>query len=416
MVQRVVRQLRESGTGGEITVATSASQHDVILSQLGAGISVVTEPERRDTFPAIALAASWLAFEKGCSEDETVVVMPCDPFTEAGYFKAVGRMARAVEAGAADLVLMGIRPATPSSKFGYVVPGPGAPDRVDGADDTYNIYKVSRFTEKPDPDTAAELISEGAFWNGGVFAFRLGYMTGIVRRYVDAASFTEIRSRYGEFPKISFDYEVVEKARSVAVVPFDGSWKDLGTWNALTEELQDRATGNVIMDDACENTHVVNELEIPVMCIGTRNLVVAASYDGILVSDRDRSESIRSYADSLHGRPMYVECSWGEYRVLGIEESPDGFMSVTRKVTLRAGREISYRVHRLRSEVWTFTDGEGTVALDGCVRPVRHGSTVCIPEGTAHAVKALRDLHFIEIQSGRTVADDDFELLDWVWE
>ena len=212
MVQRVVRQLREAGICDPITVATSRSQRDVVINQLGAGIPVVTEPERRDTFPAIALASSYLACERKCPADEVVIVMPCDPYTEAGYFETIRRMADAVKNDAAGLVLMGIRPTYPSAKYGYVVPVPG--------NDGSGIYRVSRFTEKPDVPTAGRLISEGAFWNGGVFAFRLGYMTDIVARYIKADTFAEIRSRYGEFPKISFDYEVAEKAQSVAVVPF----------------------------------------------------------------------------------------------------------------------------------------------------------------------------------------------------
>lgn len=164
---------------------------------------------------------------------------------------------------------MGINPTYPSAKYGYVVP----------VNDVQNkgIFQVSRFTEKPDMITAEKLISEGAFWNGGVFAFRLGYMTDIVTRHIKTDTFSEIRSRYGEFPKISFDYEVAEKAQSVAVVPFAGEWKDLGTWNTLTDELSEHTMGNVVMDEESENTHVINELGLPIMCIGTRNLVIAAS-------------------------------------------------------------------------------------------------------------------------------------------
>ena len=164
MVQRVIRQLKESGFSDSITVATSASQRDVIINQLGDEISVVTEPERRDTFPAIALASSYLTHEMHCSADEIVVVMPCDPYTEAGYFETIKRMADAVMDNRAELVLMGIRPTYPSAKYGYVVP---VSDNGESG-----IYRVSRFTEKPDVMTAEKLISEGAFWNGGVFAFR----------------------------------------------------------------------------------------------------------------------------------------------------------------------------------------------------------------------------------------------------
>ena len=407
MVQRVVRQLREAGICDPITVATSRSQRDVIINQLGDGIPVVTEPERRDTFPAIALASSYLACERKCPADETVIVMPCDPYTEAGYFETIRRMADAVKNDAAELVLMGIRPTYPSAKYGYVVPMPD--------NDESGIYRVSRFTEKPDVPTAGRLISEGAFWNGGVFAFRLGYMTDIVARYIKADTFAEIRSRYGEFPKISFDYEVAEKAQSVAVVPFAGEWKDLGTWNTLTDGLSEHTIGNVVMDDESGNTHVINELELPIMCIGARNLVIAASNDGILISDKGKSENIKTYADRLQRRLMFEERRWGEYKVVDTAEFPDGYKSLTKQLKIKSGKCISYQVHRHRDEVWTFIDGEGELVLDGVMSVVGRGDTVIINKGVKHAIKAISDLTFIEVQSGDLLVEEDIERFDWDW-
>lgn len=407
MVQRVVRQLRESGIRDSITVATSQSQHDVIINQLGEDIPVVTEPERRDTFPAIALACSYLAYGQKCDTDEVVVVMPCDPYTEAGYFGIIRRMADAVDNGAAELVLMGIKPTYPSAKYGYVIPDIDAQDK--------DIFRVSRFTEKPDAVTAEKFIAEGAFWNGGVFAFRLGYMMEIVARYMKADTFAEIRSRYGELPKISFDYEVAEKAQSVAVVPFAGEWKDLGTWNTLTDELSEHTIGNVVMDNESENTHVINELELPIMCIGARNLVIAASNDGILISDKSKSENIKAYADRLQRRPMFEERRWGEYKVMDSVEFPDGFKSLTKQLKIKAGKGISYQAHRHRDEVWTFVDGKGELVLDGVRSAVGRGDTVTIKKGVRHAVRAVSDLTFIEVQSGDLLVEEDIERFDWCW-
>ena len=208
MVQRVVRQIREVGLTENITLATNASQLDIITNQLGDSISVVTEPERRDTFPAIALASSFLKFKKECNDDEVVVIMPCDPYTEIGYFQVIAQMAACVKQNVADLVLMGIRPTYPSAKYGYVVPS-------QKEEENNGFQMVSRFVEKPEVSYAEELLKEGAFWNGGVFAFRLGYMMQIIRKYIQSDSFENTRARYTELPKISFDYEVAEKAESV---------------------------------------------------------------------------------------------------------------------------------------------------------------------------------------------------------
>lgn len=407
MVQRVVRQLRESGISDSITVATSYVQRDAILNQLGESMPVVTEPERRDTFPAIALASAYLAYDRKYSDNEVVVVMPCDPYTEQHYFTTLKRMAEAVDNNTAELVLMGIVPTYPSAKYGYIVPEPGT--------QRSGISRVARFTEKPDVPTAEKLITEGAFWNGGVFAFRLGYMKEIISRYVSARNFDEIRAHYGELPKISFDYEVVEKAASVAVVPFTGKWKDLGTWNTLTDELTEHAIGNVLLDNESENTHVINELEVPVMCIGVKNLVIAASNDGILISDKSKSENIKSYADRLQRRPMFEERRWGEYKVMDTAEFTDGYKSLVKQLNIHAGKSISYQAHRHRDEVWTFIDGEGELVLDGVISKIRRGETIVIGKGVKHAVRAITDLTFIEVQSGDLLIEEDIERFEWKW-
>lgn len=294
MIQRVCRQIRDAGLDAELTLATNASQEALIHAQLGPEVSVVTEPERRDTFPAIALAASYLALEKKCADDEIVVVMPCDPYTETGYFETIVKMAECVSEDVAELVLMGISPTCPSSKYGYVVPAGG------GVTNSGVEYRnVARFTEKPTEQVAEGLLAEGAFWNGGVFAFRLGRMMQIVRKYIREESFACTRARYGEFPKISFDYEVAEKAGSVAVVPFAGEWKDLGTWNTLTDELSRHEIGNCLLGPECENVHVINESALPVFVDGLKDVVVAVCDDGILVCSKDRTEHIKDFVVKL---------------------------------------------------------------------------------------------------------------------
>ena len=407
MVQRVVRQIREAGLTESITFAADIAQRDIIVNQLGDGVDIVTEPERRDTFPAAALAAAYLAYEKKCPADEVVVVMPCDPYTGAGYFQVIAQMAEAVRNGAADLVLMGTRPTYPSSKYGYIVPAPEKTGET--------VRKVLRFIEKPSVSCAEELLEYGALWNGGVFAFRLGYILKAAARYVPAETFEAVRSRYAEFPKISLDYEVAEKAGSAAVVPFAGQWKDLGTWMTLTEELSQNGIGNVILGEKNENTHVINELGIPVFCDGLKDVVVAGSPDGILVCAKKSAENIKHYADRLANRPMYEERRWGIYRVLDTTTYGDGNKSLTKFLKLKAGKNISYQVHHHRDEVWTFTDGEGLLVIDGETRPVKRGDVICIKKEQRHALKAVTDLTMIEVQIGDELIEEDIERFDWQW-
>ena len=408
MVQRVVRQVREAHLTDDITLATNASQLDIIINQLGDSVSVVTEPERRDTFPAIALASGYLKLKKGCPDDEVVVIMPCDPFTEAGYFETIGRMVRCVEADVAELVLMGITPTYPSEKYGYVVP---VTDHLMAE----GSMAVSKFTEKPNVERAKELLGMGALWNGGVFAFRLGYMMEIAQRYVKADSFEEMRSRYSEFPKISFDYEVAEKADSVAVLPYSGQWKDLGTWNTLTDELHHHIIGNAVMGPRCTNTHVINELQYPIYVDGMEDTVIAASPDGIIVCRKKYTEDIKKAVDHLTPRPMYEERRWGSYRVIDDTTYADGRHSLTKSLTINAGKNISYQVHRHRSEAWTIVEGEGIFVLDGVERKVGPGETVVIPVNHYHALKDLTTLTFIEVQTGNPLVEEDIERSEWKW-
>lgn len=407
MIQRVVRQIREAQLTNNITFATNAVQRDSIINQLGEDVSVVTEPERRDTFPAIALAASYLAKEKKCGSDEIVVVMPCDVYTESRYFATIGKMVETVKNNVADLVLMGIAPTYPSEKFGYVVPKKAATSE--------GVKIVERFTEKPNEEKAKQLLEQGAYWNGGVFAFRLGYMMNIVDQYLKTNTFQETHKRYAEFPKISFDYEVAEKAESVAVVPFAGEWKDLGTWNALCEELPSTHIGNVMMGENNDNTHAVNELGIPVFCNGLKDVIVAASPDGIMVCDKQDSEKIKDYANKLITRPMYEERRWGTYCVLDNAKYEDGTRSLTKSIHLNAGKHISYQLHHHRSETWTCVDGEGIFVLDGERRLVKRGDVMNIPLGHHHAIKAVTDLTFIEVQIGNPLVEEDIERFEFKW-
>ena len=420
MVQRVVRQARLANLTEDITLATNASQQDIIVNQLGDSVNLVTEPERRDTFPAIALAASYLKLAKQCADDEVVVIMPCDPYTELGYFETIGKMVECVKANVADLVLMGIAPTYASEKYGYVIP-------VQEGSNVQGVQLVQRFTEKPTVQVAEELLKEGAYWNGGVFAFRLGYMMNIVRKYMpiindndddndnQICDFESVRNRYSEFPKISFDYEVAEKAESVAVVPFNGEWKDLGTWNTLTDELHKPVIGNAVMGAHCENTHVINELQNPIFVDGLKDVVVAACPDGILVCNKEHSEEIKKSVENLTPRPMYEERRWGTYRVLDDSYYADGRHSLTKSITLKEGKNISYQIHHHRSETWTFVQGEGIFVLDGQEQRVKAGDTVIIPVEHWHAIKALTELTFIEVQSGNPLIEEDIERTEWKW-
>lgn len=407
MVQRVWNQIENVGLANSTVIATSKSQTDMIHSQLGEHVPLIIEPERRDTFPAIALAAAFLFTEQGTSLDETVVVLPVDPYVEDGFFENVKNVELALQESNANLALMGVRPTYPSSKYGYIVPEESVK--------SYNYFKVERFTEKPSEEMAELLISQNALWNTGVFAFKLSYLIDILKDKSLPLSYGELSRQYQILPKISFDYEVVEKAEHIVAVPYEGNWKDLGTWNTLTEEMATSQIGKGVISNDAMNTHLVNELGIPVTVLGVSNVVVAASPDGILVADKASSPKIKDLIADFNQAPMYEERLWGWSKVLDYAKYFNEEM-VTKRICIYGDKNSTYHYHNLRNEVWTIIRGEGELVLDDHIRRVKAGDIIHIPAGRKHAIKANKELEFIEVQTGKEVTDTDFTRLYHTWE
>lgn len=406
MIQRIWRQIHETIPNARMIISTTDSQQETIKRQLGNDVDIALEPERRDTFPAIALAAVFLAMERGCGMEETVIVMPVDAYAEEGYFQTLLKMDKAVQITAADMVLMGIRPTYPSSKYGYIVPEQSQ---------TTDLMKVASFCEKPTEERAIRLLERGAFWNGGVFAFKMGYIMEVVRRYIDPQGYAHLRENYQKLRKISFDYEVVEQCRSIAMVPYYGVWRDLGTWNTLTDVMQEYNAGMVQSGENTTNTHIINELDIPVVALGLKNVVIAASPDGILVSDKMASTQLKAYVDQIDQRPMYEERQWGSYKVLNYMRHPTGKCSLTKHLIIRGGKNLSYQAHKNRDEIWTIVDGAGDLLIDGHIRNVRQGDVAYITKGMRHSIRAVTDLHLIEVQIGDELSEDDIQRFEWDW-
>ncbi|MBD5503197.1 MAG: cupin domain-containing protein [Lachnospiraceae bacterium] len=391
MVQRVYRQIRSVDKGADITIATSKSQVSAIHNQLGENVGVSVEPCRRDTFPAIALAAAYLHDVRGISEQEAVVVCPVDPYVEEDYFEALRKLSERAEIGNANLVLMGIEPTYPSAKYGYIIP-----------ESKDNISRVSVFKEKPTEETAREYIAQGALWNGGVFAFRLEYVLRRAHELIEFTDYQDLFAKYDSLTKISFDYAVVEHEQHIEVMRFAGMWKDMGTWNTLTEAMESDHIGKVILNERCENVHVVNELNVPVLCMGLKDVVVSASPEGILVSDKNQSSYIKPYVDKINQQIMFAEKSWGSFQVIDIEEG-----SMTIKVTLNPGHGMNYHSHALRDEVWTVISGRGRTIVDGVERSVGAGDVIQMPAGVPHTILADTKLQVIEVQIGSEISVHD---------
>lgn len=408
MVQRVWGQLETVGLAESSVIATSKMQRDMIHSQIGMNVPLIIEPERRDTFPAIALVTSYLYSIQNILEDEVIVVLPVDPYVEDGFFEKIKELENVLLDSKADLALIGVRPTYPSSKYGYIVPK----EKVT----TNSYFTVNHFTEKPSEEKAQTLINLNALWNCGVFAFKLRYIIDILLEKGLPLHYDKLSLQYKNLPKISFDYEVVEKAKHIVALPYDGYWKDLGTWNTLTEEMATTQIGKGVLSEDNENTHLINELDIPVTVIGLKDIVVAASPDGILVADKASSPKIKDLISGFEQPPMYEERIWGWSRVLDYANYEGGNEMVTKRICIHEGKNSSYHYHNLRDEVWTIVRGEGELALDDYITRVKAGDIIHLPAGKKHGIKAFTELEFIEVQTGIGISDEDFTRLYFKWE
>lgn len=391
MVQRVYSQIKEADPDATITVATSKSQVSALRHQLGDGINISVEPSRRDTFPAIVLASVYLHYKKGVALGDAIVVCPVDPYVEIEYFSNMKELVEIIESDKANLALMGIEPTYPSEKYGYIIPS--SSDR---------ISSVSQFKEKPDKETAEKYISQGALWNCGVFAFSIGYILEKAHELMDFTDYDDLFAKYSSLEKISFDYAVVEKEESIAVLRCYSQWKDIGTWNTLTEAMSENSIGKVHIDESCRNVHVINELSVPVVCMGLKDVIVSASPEGVLVSDNEMSSYIKPIVDSISDEIHFAEKSWGSFLIIDSAKN-----ALTIKVTLNAGNKMHYHYHEHRDESYTVIKGKGRLVIDGEEISLAPGVAMQIPRLRKHTVIADEDIVLIEVQTGDEISKED---------
>ncbi len=387
MVQRMYHSIQKIDKDAKITIATSKTQVSELVHQLGDDVNISIEPCRRDTFPAISLATSYLHDVMGVDENEAVVVCPVDPYVEDDYFRALNSLYELAEKGDANLTLMGMEPTYPSEKFGYIIPK-----------NKENVSPVVQFKEKPTEEVAKDYIKQGALWNAGIFAFKIGYVLKRAHELIDFTDYYDLFKKYVDARKISFDYAVVEHEPSIQVMRFSGEWKDLGTWSTLTESMHENTIGNVTYNDTCKNVKAINSLDIPVLCMGLQNLIIASSPDGILITTPQDSTKIKPIVENFDSRIRFAEKSWGKYQVLDVGDD-----SLTIKINMQAGHRMSYHSHQYRDEVWTIVSGNGTVIVDGMSSHVYAGDVVTIEAGCRHTLIADTDLKVIEVQIGKNI-------------
>lgn len=402
MLQRVFSQLEEVGKAEDAVIIASEAQKEIIYSQLGNDTKIAFEPARRDTFPAILLGCSWL-YEQGADENEVVIVMPVDPYVEKHYFEKFELLSRVLIESESDIALMGAVPSYSSEKYGYIIPG----IKKDG------YFEIESFKEKPNLKEAETLLKSGALWNCGVFCFKLGLMRDYCLKYGFEFSYSEIKENYEKLPTISFDYEVLEKSGNKIAIEYGGTWKDIGTWNTLTEEMDVDSIGEVYIDETSRNTHAVNTLDIPVIIMGADNLIVSATYDGILVADKERSSYLKDSLNKIKLSPRYEERRWGTIKTIDKSEE-NGVGVCTNKVRVDVGKNTTYHKHNDHTEMITVISGKGIMIKENNTIKLTPGVTITIEKGELHAIRAETKLTYIEVLMGNLERDDiDRVIFDW---
>ena len=299
MLQRVWEQLEEAGMVQNTIVTAGESQKELVYSQVKPR-GMVVEPMARDTFPAVMLSCAYLHSQMGADKEEYVAFLPVDPYTEQKYFQTLQRLEKIVKKTKAEVGLLGVVPTFPAEKYGYILPG----------EEKEGYIEVAGFVEKPTSERAEELLGKNALWNCGVFCVKIGDMLQKASYYGVEQGYEEMCLQYEKLPKISFDYEVLQKAGHLVAVRFEGFWRDLGTWDTMAEQMNTDTKGNVIMDDTCMDTQVINELEIPVTVMGAKNMVVVASKDGILVTDKNEAARVKDVTASINYHSRFEERRW----------------------------------------------------------------------------------------------------------
>jgi len=385
MLQRMYRYIIATDPTALVTVATSQDQVPYINEQIG-DVNISLEPCRRDTFPAIALAAAYLCDVECLSRDEAIIVCPVDPYVDEGYFESFKILECQILQGQANLVLMGIQPSYSSEKFGYIIP-----------QDDKQVSSVKCFKEKPNKELAEEYISKGALWNGGVFAFKLGYVLDIANRDLGGCSYRYLFENYDTLPKISFDYAVVEKEPKIQVVRFNGIWNDLGTWDTISNILPEETSGYA-KAISCNNTHIINELTIPMTVIGTNNTVVIASLDGILVADKSHTDKLKEYVSELPSRTE--KKVWGDIKVVDERISSKGKRIQTRFIEINNDMRTAFSPDDNSLLIINIISGQGYFYSDNEDRSIQVGDTITVYTKQKIYVQGVSNLEIMVLEIG----------------
>jgi mannose-1-phosphate guanylyltransferase / mannose-6-phosphate isomerase len=395
---------------------------------LGIDATVVIEPMRRDSGPAVAAAA---ALARSRDPDAVVLALAADHvILDVEEFRATCLTGlKAAEAG--FIVTFGITPTGPKTSYGYIRRG-----KLTGSDE---VYAVEAFVEKPDPETAARYVAEGYLWNSGNFLFRAEVLLAELARFepdivtaVEAAvanastdlGFVRLEAgAFGSAPQKSIDYAVMEKTDRAAVVAGNFRWSDIGSWDAIFDIAERDNAGNaihgtVVMSDA--RNCVVHSVDRLTAVVGADDLVVVSTPDAVLVMPRARAQEVRELVAQLKDekRPEATEHR-SVHRPWGYYDSIDqGERFQVKRIVVRPGGTLSLQKHHHRAEHWVVVRGTAEVTIGSDVKAVHENESIYIPIGAVHrlANQGKIPLELIEVQTGSYLGEDDIVRIEDVYQ
>ena len=390
------------------------------LREIGAEAEIVLEPMRRDSGPAVAVAAGLAARR---APDTVVVVLAADHVVRdrPGLVDLCKKAGAAAAAG--YIVTLGIKPDHPATGYGYL--RPGAPIAAGS-----EVLKLEAFVEKPDRETAQKYIDAGYYWNSGNFIFRADVMQSEIAQFEPAmaeAAEAAIEGAQKDLgflvldgeaferaPKKSIDYAVMEKTDKAALIPADIGWSDVGTWRAVWElserdEAGNSVRGNAVVMDA-HNVHVRSE-EILTTVVGVDDVIVVTTQDAVLVLSHEHGDQVKQLVDQLKtetrreaGEHKRIFRPWGYY------QSIDGGQRYqVKRIVVKPGERLSLQKHFHRAEHWIVVRGTAEVGRDEEIHLVHENESIYLPIGCKHRLTnpGKIDLELIEVQTGSYLGEDD---------
>ena len=429
LLQRTLSRCLPLAEGGQVAVITHANyrfrtQEEIapLLARHGGAATLLLEPVGRNTAPAIAVAALWAL---QVSPEATLLVLPADHLIpdEAAFQTAARSAAQLAQDG--SLVLFGIRPTAPETGFGYIETGAAIAQG--------QAFKVARFVEKPDAARAVEYLQAGRFlWNSGLFCFTARAILEALDTHAPALM-TQVRAAwaasaapapgtpmaidataFAAVPDLSIDYAVMEHAPNAVVMPASFGWSDIGSWNAVAEQLTADPQGNTALGETLlidtRNTHVQSEDRL-VATVGVEDLVVVDTPDALLVARKDAGQKVKDVVAQLRLRGhetatlhRTVARPWGSYTVL-----QEGARFKIKRIEVRPGHALSLQMHHHRSEHWIVVSGTAKVLCDERSYLVAANESTFIPMGARHRLEnpGLLNLVMIEVQCGDYLGEDD---------